>query len=66
MLTVSAGDDAGFPTRFFGGTQTDWQIDITDFAEGIKMSGLHFDYILFDDCYMASIEAIYDLRYLND
>ena len=66
LLTVSAGDDAGFPTRFFGGTQTDWQIDITDFAEGIKMSGLHFDYILFDDCYMASIEAIYDLRHLTD
>lgn len=66
LLTVSAGDDAGFPTRFIGGTQTDWQIDMTDFAEGIRMSGLHFDYIVFDDCYMASTEAIYDLRALTD
>ena len=31
LLTVSAGDDAGFPTRFFGGTQTDLR-HLTDYV----------------------------------
>lgn len=66
LSSLPAGDDAGEPTRFFGGTQTAWQVDISDFAEGVGMAGIHFDYIVFDDCYMASIEAIYDLRNLTD
>lgn len=64
--TVVPGADAGALTRFFGGTQTAWQIDVADFAEGIEMAAMHFDYIVFDDCYMASLEAIYDLRHLTD
>ena len=63
---VEAGPDAGLSTRFFGGTQMAWQTDITDFAHGIESAGMHFDYIVFDDCYMASMEAVYDLRHLTD
>ncbi len=59
-------DDAGYPTRFFGGSNRMWQIDITDFVDGVNAAGLHFDYIAFDVCYMASIEAIYDMRTITD
>ncbi len=41
-------------------------MDIPEMAEALDLSGLSFDYILFDACYMSSIEAIYDLRYFTD
>ncbi len=37
-------------------------MDIPEMAYALSMTGMHFDYILFDACYMSSIEAIYDLR----
>ncbi len=49
-------------TRFFGGTQTQYRTDITTLAQGIADAGVHMQYILFDVCYMSSVEAIYDLR----
>ncbi len=63
---VKPGSDAGELTRFFGGAKRAWQIDISDFVDGVNRAGLHFDYIVFDDCYMASIEAIYDMRNITD
>lgn len=54
------------PTRYFGGTSSRYQTDVTTLAEAIEMAGLHFDFILFDDCYMSSIEAAYDLRHVTD
>ncbi len=41
-------------------------MDIPEMASALDMSGLSFDYILFDACYMSSIEAIYDLRYFTN
>ncbi len=41
-------------------------LDIPDMADAIDQSGLHFDYILFDACFMGSIEAIYELRNCTD
>ncbi len=41
-------------------------MEIPEMASAIEMSGLHFDYIIFDACYMSSIEAIYDLRHATD
>ncbi len=41
-------------------------MDIPEMADALDRSGLSFDYILFDACYMSSIEAIYDLRYFAD
>ena len=49
-------------TRFFGGTTSEYQTDITTLAEGIANAGLKMEYILFDDCYMSSIEVAYDLK----
>lgn len=51
-------------TRFFGGMK--YQIDITDLAKGIKDAGMSMNYILFDDCYMSTIEVAYDLREITN
>ena len=42
-------------TRFFGGTQTKYQTDITTLTGGISKAGLKMEYILFDDCYMSTV-----------
>ena len=49
-------------TRWFGGTSSEHQVDITTLAEGITAAGIKMEYILFDDCYMSSIEVAYDLK----
>ena len=47
-------------TRAFG--ENNVQVNPDELAEGIAMSGVELDYILFDACFMANIETIYDLR----
>lgn len=47
-------------TRAFG--ENNVQLNIDELAMGIESSGVDFDYILFDACFMSNIEAIYDLR----
>lgn len=48
-------------TRWFGdgGSRS---TNTTTFADAITASGIRFEYILFDDCFMSSIEVAYDLR----
>lgn len=54
---------AGVPvTRYFGGTTAEYQTDISTLAEGIEGAGMKMEYILFDDCYMSSIEVAYELK----
>ena len=54
-------------TRFYGSVSDDnYAVDITTLAEGIKQSGLHMQYILFDDCYMANAEVAYELREITN
>lgn len=63
--TYAEGD--GLPlTRLFGGTSAKYQTDISTLAEAISRMGVKMDYILFDDCYMASVEVAYDLRAVAD
>ena len=60
-------ENKGVPqTRYFGGTTSQYQTDITTLAEGIADAGIKMEYILFDDCYMSTIEVAYDLRYVTD
>ncbi len=60
-------DYSGEPlTRYFGGITTDTQTDITTLAQAINDANLHFEYIAFDDCYMANVETTYDLRHCTD
>ena len=49
-------------TRFFGGDTPDTHTNITTLAKGIANTGIKMDYILFDGCYMSSIELAYDLK----
>lgn len=53
-------------TRYFGGLTLLYQIEISALAQGIEDAGLHMEYILFDDCYMASVEVAYQLRHVTD
>lgn len=58
------GGPDGPLTRWFGGTAS--KTDISALAEGIARAGMRMDYILFDDCYMASVEVAYALRNATD
>lgn len=42
------------------------QINITDLAQVIQHTGLHFNYILFDACLMQNLEVDYALRNVTD
>lgn len=48
------------PTRYIGDPGR--REDIPDLAAAIAASGATFDYLIFDTCFMSSIEALYDLR----
>lgn len=39
-------------------------MEITDLAQSLKP--YHFDYLLFDACFMASVEVLYELRHAAD
>lgn len=51
-------------TRSFGDTGR--SIDITDFAAAVAAQSYRTDYLLFDACFMANIETLYDLRECTD
>ena len=53
-------------TRFFGGTSPEYQIEIPDFAKSITNAGMKMQFILFDDCYLSTIEVAYDPRTVTD
>ena len=58
--------EGGLLTRYFGGTSTKYQTNITTLAEGISDAGIKMEYILFDDCYMSTVEVAYDLKDVTD
>lgn len=59
--------DGGVLTRFFGAANNpEFQTDIATLASAIADAGLHMEYILFDDCYMASVEVAYELKDVAD
>jgi hypothetical protein len=41
-------------------------LNIDALANVLSNTGVHFDYILFDECYMSNIETYYDLRSYTD
>lgn len=52
-------------TRFFGGLTAEYQTEITTLSRSLAQCGLQMEYILFDDCYMSSLEVAYDLRHVT-
>ena len=60
-------DPQGLPiTRWFGASEEKYRTDVSCLAQAIEMADLHLEYILFDDCYMSSIEVAYELRKVTD
>ena len=49
-------------TRWFGGFTSEYQIETTTLADAIGNAGMRMEYIMFDDCFMSSVEAAYDLK----
>ena len=50
-------------TRFIGeASNPENAFNITTLAEAIEQTGVKFEYILFDACFMANVESAYDLR----
>lgn len=52
-------------TRYIG-SSLDGMIDIKEWATAIEASGTKMSYMIFDACFMSSIEALYDLRKCTD
>ena len=59
-------ENSGLLTRYFGGTTKDFQTDISTLSNAISNANLKMEYILFDDCYMSSIEVAYELKDVTD
>lgn len=53
-------------TRSFGGTSNVYQTEISSLREAIQSMNKKFEYILFDDCYMANVEVAYELKDVTD
>lgn len=54
-------------TRYLGGTISEYQIEIPTFRSGIKKSKIgKLEMILFDNCYMSSVEVAYELKDVCD
>lgn len=47
-------------TRWFGGMG--YGINIPVFAKGLRDAGVNLEYLLFDDCYLSTVEVAYDLK----
>lgn len=62
MGWLRAAEPSRARTRYFGGASLDYQMDTPVLAEAIKAAGMKMQYVMFDDCYMSTIEVAYDLR----
>lgn len=51
-------------TRYFG--DSGHEIEISQLADAVAELPYRFDYLIFDDCFMANIETLYDLRHSFD
>ncbi len=49
------------PTRYMG-SSSDGYMDISEFAAELDGAGVKFGYILFDECFMSSVELLYRIR----
>ena len=50
-------------TRFLGENSCPQnRFDVTDLAQALASTGVKMEYIIFDACFMANVESIYDLR----
>ncbi len=54
-------------SRAFGGGESATKADISQLANALSNSAIgHVNYICFDDCYMANVETVYELKDVCD
>lgn len=67
-MIIGCHGDAWIPARdlkrSFGGADIESRIDITTLRQALENSNLTAEYILFDDCYMSSVEVAFELRHV--
>ena len=63
---IPAPSSAKKKTRFIGGYSGQYATDTQVFTEALKATGKKFQFVLFDNCYMANIEIAYDMREVTD
>ncbi len=65
-MVIGCHGDAWIPAhdmkRSFGGIDVETRIDISTLREALNRANIVTEYILFDDCYMSSVEVAYELR----
>lgn len=54
------------PHRYFGGTRYEYQANMETLDSALVRTGIHTQYILFDDCYIATVETAYALKGSTD
>lgn len=45
---------------------SDSEMELIDFTHALSAGSIHFDYIVFEACFMAGIEVAYELRHVTD
>lgn len=59
-------DSTGTRAMEYIGVDNGNKSDIWEMAEALENTGIHFDYMLFDACNMATAEVAYELRHTTD
>jgi len=59
-------DSSGTRAMEFLGIDDGNKTDIWNFCESVENSGIHFNYMMFDACNMATTEVAYELRNISD
>ncbi len=49
-------------TRWFGGASSLYQTEISTLHQALSNANIKLEYLLFDDCYMATAEVAYELK----
>lgn len=55
-----------YKSRHFGSGDNGYQTNVTTFGNALRASQTHLQFLLFDCCYMACMENIYELRDVTD
>ncbi|MFR9651380.1 MAG: clostripain-related cysteine peptidase [Rikenellaceae bacterium] len=62
MISSDGGGVGYMPISRYMGASSDGVINISELEKSLSESGVNFGFLLFDACYMSSIEALYRLR----
>lgn len=64
LVTRFLGEGYPFFSKYKEGHSN--MFDIPELATALSSTGVKFEYIIYDACFMANIESLYDLRHCSD